>query len=124
MSYDTNTDFSDCTWKLQIGKLTRHSLFRHIRERLPEEIEARGFAARDPQLFNQFMIEVRARYIADAVCDTAEQDPDVYAFIDGEQLRPDIARDLIVTEMDRVLADEFAKDNSFGLQFLMKRATE
>jgi hypothetical protein len=65
-------DCADCTLALSIGEGVRRSLIRHFRTWLNEQINARGFKADDPRLFNQDAIDAEAWMLADKLIASEE----------------------------------------------------
>jgi hypothetical protein len=73
MMKNVSVDYSDCDIKIVLGRRARIMLYHAMRAHLIDEIEKRGFAATDPELFNMITIEAEARSLADVVADRMEE---------------------------------------------------
>jgi hypothetical protein len=60
-------DCSDAQYELKIGDKVRRSLIRHFRAFIITQIKTRGFAADDPRLFNQDVLDAEAWRLAATV---------------------------------------------------------
>jgi hypothetical protein len=118
-------DIEDCGVELGLGNRFRRSLRRGIMSWLISGIEARGFQATDPALFDQDSIEDEAERLAEDVINRLTVDfrnqapswvPDCYPESVAEWLRVSLDENL------EQVKKEFEDNTLFGWHFLISEA--
>lgn len=119
--------YDDYSMAISLGYGPRLAAFRVFRDNLVKCIEARGFNATDPKLFNMATIEVQAMRLADEASDLAAQriDGELATVVGAGEALPDIPPmiETFLTEAIGELGRKFEGDEIFGLAYLIQIAS-